>query len=157
MLRKVSLALVDNRRLHIDKDGGEDVMNKSKGYFYYLLWIIGALVLLYYGNMFLTMMGNKTGELYKLEYSLLGQILYGFGIGCYLSLLNGLPNRRKFFRPLFFFVFVPSFILMIYSILNIFFTMPYYSLYYGVIRHDGYFFFTMLCGLTFMKSLFGSK
>ncbi|MNO60898.1 hypothetical protein D3C76_515290 [compost metagenome] len=132
-------------------------MNKSKGYMYYFLWIIGALLLLYYGNMFLTMMEQKKDELFRVEYSLLGNILYAFVIGTYLSLLNGLPNRRKFFRPLFFFVFLPSFILMICPIAALFFKLPYYDIYQAAVRHEGYFFFSMLCGLTFMKSLFGSK
>ncbi|MNW40370.1 hypothetical protein D3C74_174830 [compost metagenome] len=132
-------------------------MNKSKGYVYYLLWILGALILLYYGNMFLTMMLQKKDELFKVEYSLLGNILYAFVIGIYLSLLNGLPNRRKFFRPLFFFVFLPSFILMIYPVIALYSELPYYLIYLKLTHHEGFFFFSMLCGLTFMKSLFGSK
>ncbi|MNO40803.1 hypothetical protein D3C76_309610 [compost metagenome] len=133
-------------------------MNKSKGYLYYLLWMIGALLLLYYGNKFLTFMDSKVNEFYKMEYSLIGNIAYAFVIGIYLSLLNGLPGRRKFFRPLFFFVFIPSFILMIYPILGIYFEVPNFSQYLDlVILHEGYFFFTMLCGLSFMKSLFGSR
>lgn len=132
-------------------------MNKSKGFVYYLLWAAGALLLLYYGNVFVTMMENKSGELYKIEYSLIGNILYAFGIGCYLSLLHGLPNRRKFIRPLFFMVCLPCFILMIYPLLELLFSMPYYEMYRNLVRQEGYFFFTMLCGFTFMGSLFGSK
>jgi len=129
-------------------------MNKSKGYFYYLLWTIGMLIFVYYGNRFVTMMESKKGEF---DYSLLGNIIYALLFGVYLSLLNGLPNRRKFYRPLFFFVFLPSLILMIYPVLNSFFEMPYYDLYLNVARHEGHFFFGMLSGLTLMKSLFGSR
>ncbi|AZS15951.1 hypothetical protein [Paenibacillus lutimineralis] len=132
-------------------------MNKSKGYFYYLLWTIGMLIVVYYGNQFVGMMESKKGEFLRIDYSLLGNIIYALVFGIYLSLLNGLPSRRKFYRPLFFFVFLPSLILMIYPVLNIFFKMPYYALYLDVARQEGHFFFGILCGLTLMKSLFGSR
>jgi hypothetical protein len=132
-------------------------MKKSKGYFYYLLWIIGALLVVYYGNQYVGIMVQKKGEFLKIDYSLLGNIIYSLVFGIYLSLLNGLPHRRKFHRPLFFFVFLPSLILMIYPVLNNFVKMPYYDLYTDVARHEGHFFFGMLCGLTLMKSLFGNR
>lgn len=136
---------------------GEGCMNKTKGYFYYLLWTIGALVLVYYGNRFVSMMEHKTQEFYEISYGLLGNILYGLVLGAYVSLLGGLPNRRAFIRPLFFFVFIPSLILMLYPVLSLYLNMPYYSLYMDVTSQKGYFYFSLLCGLSLMKSLFDSK
>lgn len=132
-------------------------MNKSKGYLYYLIWIIGALLLVYYGNRFVSMMEQNSDSVLKVSYSLIGNILYGLALGAYLSMLGGLPNRRSFQRPLFFFVFLPTLLLVIYPILSIYFKMPYGSLYIQLTAQEGYFFITGLCGLTMMKSLFGSK
>lgn len=132
-------------------------MNKSKGYFYYLLWILGALVLVYYGNRFVGMMEQNPEKVLKISYSLIGNIVYGLVLGAYVSLLGGLPNKRKFHRPLFFFVVIPSLILMLYPVLNLYLKMPYYSLYKDVAAQEGYFYFSMLCGLALMKSLFGSR
>ncbi|MEF2966023.1 hypothetical protein V3851_09285 [Paenibacillus sp. M1] len=132
-------------------------MNKSKGYFYYLLWILGALVLVYYGNRFVGAMEQNPEKVLKISYGMLGNLLYGLVLGAYVSLLGGLPNRRKFQRPLFFFVFLPSLILMLYPVLNLYLNMPYYSLYKNIAAQEGHFFFTLLCGLSLMKSLFGSR
>lgn len=132
-------------------------MNKSKGYFYFLLWMIGALLLAYYGNRFVSTMEHKTQEVFETSYSMLGNMLYGLVLGAYVSLLGGLPNRRAFFRPLFFFVFLPSLILMLYPVLSLYLNMPYYSLYMDVTAHEGYFYFSLLCGWSLMNSLFGSK
>ncbi|WP_410769106.1 hypothetical protein [Fontibacillus sp. BL9] len=132
-------------------------MNKSKGYFYYLLWILGALVLVYYGNRFVAMMEQNPERLLKIGYGMLGNILYGLVLGAYASLLGGLPNRKKFYRPLFFFVFIPSLILMLYPVLSLYLNLPYYSLYKDVAANEGHFYFSLLCGLSLMKSLFGSR
>lgn len=132
-------------------------MNKSKGYLYYLIWMIGALLLVYYGNRLVSMMEQNPDSVLRVSYSLIGNILYGLALGAYLSMLGGLPNRRTFQRPLFFFGFLPTLLLVIYPILSIYFKMPYGSLYYQLTAQDGYFYITALCGLTMMKSLFGSK
>lgn len=132
-------------------------MNKSKGYMYYLLWMIGALLLVYYGNRFVSMMEHSSDNVLKISYALLGNILYGLVLGAYLSMLGGLPNRRKFQRPLFFFVFLPSLVLILYPIFNLYINMPYGALYAAETAQEGYFYLTALCGLTFMKSLFDSK
>lgn len=132
-------------------------MNKSKGSIYYLIWIIGALILVYYGNQFLIMMERKGSHLFEISYSLIGNILYGFVLGMYLSLLNGLPSKRKFQRPLFIFVFLPSLVLTLYVVASFYLKLPYYTLYLELTSQHGFFYFTMLSGLTFMKSLFGSK
>lgn len=132
-------------------------MNKSKGYIYYLLWFLGALVLVYYGNRFVGMMEHSPEKVLKISYGLLGNMLYGLALGAYVSLLGGLPNRRKFYRPLFFFVCIPSLILMLYPVLNLYLNMPYYSLYQEVAAQEGQFYLAMLCGLSLMKSLFGSR
>jgi hypothetical protein len=129
----------------------------KKGYFYYFVWIAGMLLLAYYGNQFMDMMANKRGGLGKLDYKLLGQIGYALVFGIYLSLLNGIPNRRKFHRPFFFFIFLPSFILLIYPVINTYVKLPYGSLFADVTKWNGYFYFGLLSGLSFMKSLFGSR
>lgn len=130
----------------------------KKGYFYYFLWIVGALLLVYYGNQFMDMMARKNDSLGKVDYTLIGHIVYAFVFGVYLSLLNGVPNRRKFHRPLFFFVFLPCFLLLIYPVISQYVTLPYYSLYNEhMAKWSGYFFFGLLTGLSFMKSLFITK
>lgn len=127
----------------------------KKGYFYYFLWIVGALLLVCYGNRFLDILAQNKDSLGKVDYTLIGKIVYAFVFGIYLSLLNGIPNRRKFHRPLFFFVFLPSILLLIYPIISLYVTLPYYTLYNEhVAKWSGYFFFGLLSGLAFMKSLF---
>lgn len=132
-------------------------MNNSKGYFYYFVWMVGALVLVYYGHQFIEMMDSKKQTLYKIDYSLIGDIVYAFVFGLYLSLLNGFPHRRKFHRPLFVFVFVPSFLLLIYPIFSIFIKQIYIVSYYELVGGPQLFFFGLLSGLALIKSLFSSR
>lgn len=132
-------------------------MNKSKGYLYYLIWMVGALLLVYYGNRFVSIMEQSSDSVLKVSYGLLGNVVYGLALGAYLSMLGGLPNRRAFQRPLFFFVFLPTLLLVIYPILSIYFNMPYGSLYIQLTMQEGYFYITALCGLSMMRSLFASK
>jgi|GEM_PF-6311036 len=132
-------------------------MNKSKGYFYYALWTLGALVLLYYGNRFVGMMEQQPDKLLKISYKQLGNMLYGLVLGAYVSLLGGLPNRRAFTRPLFFFVFLPALLLLLYPVADLYLNMPYSSLYKSIAAHEGSFYIAMLCGLSLMKSLFDSR
>ncbi|MNO27068.1 hypothetical protein D3C76_169350 [compost metagenome] len=132
-------------------------MKSSRGYFYYFVWMIGALVLMYYGNQFTDMMNHKTQTLYKIEYGLIGKIVYGLAFGLYLSFLNGFPNRRKFHRPLFAFVFVPSFLLLIYPIITIYVKQIYIVGYFEIVRDPQFFFFGMLSALSLMKSTFTTR
>lgn len=132
-------------------------MKNSKGYIYYFFWIVGVLLLIYYGHEFKSMMEHKSGTFYKVDYSLLGQIIYALVFGFYLSLLNGLPHRRKFHRPLFLFVFVPSFLFLIYPVIVIYVDMIRVTRYFELVGHPEMFFFGLLSGLTLMKSLFGNR
>lgn len=132
-------------------------MKNSKGYFYYFVWMLGALVLMYYGKQFTDMMNHKTQTFYQMEYSLIGKIVYGLAFGVYLSFLNGFPNRRKFHRPLFAFVFVPSFLLLIYPIITIYVKRIYIVGYFEIVHDPQLFFFGMLSALSLMKSTFTTR
>ncbi len=132
-------------------------MKSSKGYFYYFIWMLGALVLMYYGHQFIDMMNNKTQTLGKIDYGLIGKIVYGLAFGLYLSFLNGFPNRRKFHRPLFAFVFVPSFLLLIYPIITIYVKQIYIVGYFQIVRDPQLFFFGMLSALSLIKSTFATR
>lgn len=131
--------------------------NSNKGYFYYLLWTAGALVLIYYGHKFTVMMDQKTGTFYDLKYSLIGDIVYAFAFGLYMSLLNGLPSRRVFNRPLFFSVFLPSLLLLIYPLFTVYVKQIHIWRYHELIGGPQLFFFGLVSGLALMKSLFSSK
>lgn len=132
-------------------------MKSSKGYFYYFVWMLGALLLLYYGGKFLGMMEQKTQTFYRIDYTLIGEIVYAFVFGLYLSCLNGVPNRRKFHRPLLAFVFIPSFLLVIYPIITIYVKQIYIVGYYQLIQEPQLFFFGMLSGLSLIKSMFTTR
>ncbi|MEC2344774.1 hypothetical protein P9H28_11845 [Paenibacillus barengoltzii] len=132
-------------------------MNSSKGYFYYFIWMLGALVLMYYGHQFTDMMNHKTQTLGKIDYGLIGKIAYGLAFGLYLSFLNGFPNRRKFHRPLFAFVFVPSFLLLIYPIITMYVKQIYIVDYFEIVRDPQMFFFGMLTALSLIKSTFTTR
>lgn len=132
-------------------------MKSSKGYFYYFIWMLGALVLMYYGHQFTDMMNHKSQTLGKIDYGLIGKIVYGLAFGLYLSFLNGFPNRRKFHRPLFTFVFVPSFLLLIYPIITIYVKQIYIVGYFEIVRDPQLFFFGMLSALSLIKSTFTTR
>ncbi|MCM3698987.1 hypothetical protein [Paenibacillus macerans] len=132
-------------------------MNNSKGYFYYLVWIVGAIVLVYYGQQFTHMMDQKTGTLYKMDYSLLGDIVYSFVFGLYLSFLSGWPRRKSLHRPLFFFVFLPSLILLLYPLITIYINQIRITGYQQWVGQVQLFFIGLLSGYSLMKSLFSSK
>lgn len=132
-------------------------MKSSKGYFYYFVWMLGALLLLYYGSKFTGMMESKTKTFYQMEYTLIGEIVYALVFGLYLSCLNGLPNRRKFNRPLLTFVFIPSFLLVIYPIITIYVKQIYIVGYYQLIQEPQFFFLGMLSGYSLVKSVFTTR
>lgn len=132
-------------------------MNNSKGISYYILWLIGACLLVYYSSSFFAMMGNKGTILYKMDNMLLANILYAFAFGIYLSLLNGLPGRRKMNKPLFFGVFLPCLLILIYPMAVTYLKQIYVEEYFKIVREREFFFFGLMSGLTLIKSLFASR
>ena len=131
------------------------IVKSSRGYGYYIFWLIGAILFIYYGNQFLDHVQRNGGALHKINYMLLAKIAYGLVLGAYLALFDGWPNRRKFHKPLFLIVFIPSMLLVLYPIINIYVEMPYQALYQQAAKWDGQFWFGLLAGTALMKSLFG--
>ncbi|GIP56395.1 hypothetical protein QNH46_11605 [Paenibacillus woosongensis] len=132
-------------------------MNNSKGIFYYIAWMIGACLLVYYSGSFFAMMDQQRTILYKTDNMLLANMIYAFAFGLYLSLLNGWPARRKMIKPLFFGVFLPCFLILIYPIASSYIKIIAMAEYYHLVREREFFFFGLMSGLTLMKSFFTTR
>lgn len=132
-------------------------MKNSKGYGFYILWLIGALLLLYYGNRYIDEWVRKVAVMHQPQYRLAASILYSFILGMYLSVLDGFPTRKKFHKPLFMGLFLPSFILLIYAILPYYFKVPEFKVYSGLISGPGLFYLGVLSGVAFIRGLFQSR
>ncbi|MNJ49747.1 hypothetical protein D3C77_449950 [compost metagenome] len=132
-------------------------MNNSKGIFHYILWTVGVCLLVYYSKHFFVMMDHKSTILYKMDNMLIANIVYAFVFGLYLSLLNGLPARRKMNKPLFFCVFLPCFLILIYPIAATYIKQIYTAEYFSLIKEREFFFFGLMSGLTLIKSLFTTR
>lgn len=130
-------------------------VKSSRGYGYYIFWIIGAILLIYYGNQFLDSVQRNGGALHKINYMILAKIAYGLVLGGYLALFDGWPKRRKFHKPMFLIVFIPSILVILYPIINIYVELPYHTLYEQATKWDGQFWFGLLAGSSLIKSLFG--
>ncbi|MNJ42366.1 hypothetical protein D3C77_373340 [compost metagenome] len=119
--------------------------------------MLGAFLLIYYGNQFLDHVQRTGGTLHKINYILLAKVAYGLVLGGYLAIFDGWPSRRKFHKPIFLVVFLPSLLLLLYPIINIYIEMPYASWYQQTAKWNGQFWFGVLAGLSLLKGLFGNK
>ncbi|WP_055108326.1 hypothetical protein [Paenibacillus ihumii] len=132
-------------------------MNNSKGIFYYIVWMIGAFLLVYYSSSFFAMMEHQRTILYKTDNMLLANMLYSFVFGLYLSLLNGWPSRRKMNKPLFFCVFLPCFLVWIYPIASTYIKIIAIAEYFHLVQKREFFFFGLMSGLTLIRSFFAAR
>jgi len=132
-------------------------MNNSKGIFYYIAWLVGVCLLVYYSGSFFAMMEQQRTILYKADNMLLANMIYAFVFGLYLSLLNGWPARRKMNKPLFFGVFLPCFLIWVYPIASSYIKIIAIAEYFHLVREREFFFFGLMSGLTLMKSFFTTR
>ncbi|MBP2000937.1 CHASE3 domain sensor protein [Paenibacillus shirakamiensis] len=131
-------------------------MRKSQGYAYYLLWMIGAILLVYYGNQYLNEVANHTGR--NQQTKVLGTLaLYSLFCGIYVSLIYGFPGRSKFNKPIFISIFIPSFVLLVYSLVSAYMKLPAIPHYAEITGRHGQFFFGVICGIALVKSLFDTR
>ncbi|RUT29892.1 hypothetical protein EJP77_13850 [Paenibacillus zeisoli] len=127
---------------------------KRKGYMYYIIWIIGALLLLYYGNHYLGEVAHQSEVDFNIKRVVWVSAAFALILGIYLSALFGLPGRSNFNKPMFIAVFLPSFILLIYVLLSSYTKMPEIPYYADIIGRNGHFFLGVISGLSLIKSLF---
>lgn len=132
-------------------------MNKSKGIFYYLIWMIGLCLLVYYRSRFFAMVEHQWAIHFETLNLLIANMIYGFVFGLYLSLLNGWPARRKMNKPLFFVVFLPCFLILTYPIASSYIKIIAIAEYYHLIQERELFFFGLMSGYTLMKSFFTTR
>lgn len=136
---------------------GESDMNNSKGVFYYIVWMIGVCLIVYYSGRFFAMMESQRAFLHNTGNLLIANIIYGLVFGVYLSLLNGWPVRRKMNKPLFFSVFLPCFLILIYPIASSYIKIIAIAEYFHLVQDREFFFFGLMSGLTLMKSFFTTR
>lgn len=129
-------------------------MMKRKGYMYYIIWTIGAILLLYYGNQYLDETAKKAIMDFSMKRSLWVGALFALIMGVYLSALFGLPGKSYFNKPMFLAVFLPSFVLLIYILAAYYFKLTLFPRYLDVIDRNGHFYLGVISGVSLIKSLF---
>ncbi|USB31926.1 hypothetical protein [Paenibacillus sp. YPG26] len=130
---------------------------KRKGYLYYVIWMIGALLLLYYGNQYLNDVVRQGEVDFNMKRGVWVSVAYAFVLGIYLSALLGLPGRTHFNKPMFIAVFLPSFILLVYVLLSSYTKLPAIPYYNEITSRNGHFFLGVISGLSLIKSLFDTR
>ncbi|WP_223067409.1 hypothetical protein [Paenibacillus caui] len=129
-------------------------MRSNKGYFYSLVWIVIAILLLYYGNSWLARMEHKTKVTFDRNFAIIARTVYALALGACISFLIGIPGRFKPHKPLLLVVFAPSFILFMYGVAALYIKMPEIPWYADITRYEGRFFFGLVSGLTLVQGLF---
>lgn len=132
-------------------------MRSNKSTFYYLIWVVAAVLILYYGNDWLATMQHKTNVTGDRNFAIIGETVYALALGAYASFLFGIPNRFKPHKALLLALFAPCFILFIYAVAAQYVELPDIVWYSDVTRHEGRFFFGVISGLSLMQGLFESK
>ncbi|AWB44455.1 hypothetical protein DCC85_09600 [Paenibacillus sp. CAA11] len=128
-------------------------MRLNKGYFYFLLWIAGAILLLYYGNDWMDSV-NANSSKNKTDYIRMAGILYPVVLGAYVSLLIGIPNKWRPHKPLLLAVFLPAFLLFVYPTVGQYIKLPELPLYTDVFKYQGRFLFGVVSGMSLLQGLF---
>jgi len=130
---------------------------KSKYKAFYLLgWTIGAFLLVYFSNLLLDYTDHKTNQTYDLTYNVWASVTIPFVMGMYLGLINGIPRRFKVNISMMI-IFVPTFLVMIYLILPIYFEMHVFDFYLDLTKHNGYNYIGIISGMTLIMGLFEFK
>ncbi|ANS74136.1 hypothetical protein AWM70_05715 [Paenibacillus yonginensis] len=132
-------------------------MRSNKGYFYFLVWIVVAVLLLYYGNSWLTQMKHRTNVTGDSNFAVIGETAYALVLGACLSLLVGLPGRFKPHKPLLLALFAPCFVLFIYAVAGQYIKLPEIPWYEEVTRYEGRFLFGVVSGFSLIHGLFESR
>lgn len=132
-------------------------MRSTKGYFYFILWIAGAVLLLYYGNSWMDSIAAKARASNKQDELLLAGALYPVVLGAYASLLFGIPGRFKAHKPILLGLFLPCFLLFIYPVVGHYVKLPELPFYADVMKYQGRFLFGIISGMSLMHGLFESK
>lgn len=128
-------------------------MSSLRRSLYYAGWVIVAFILLYFGDILIDYYKDNTSRTYDLSGTVWIGTIVPFIYGIHLGFLDGLPKKIKINVPLFLFVFLPSFILLVYPVttlyvdivserLSTFATIHYSNVVYGIVS-----------GMTLIKSI----
>lgn len=121
-------------------------------FLYYLVWIIVGALLLHYGNSLISHYAEEAQKTYQLESTVWIMAIVPFIYGMYLALLEGIPKAFVVNLRLLFIVFLPSFLLLIYPILVMYFNISNIRIYKFTTLHDGVV-FGLVSGMALVKSL----
>ncbi|MEK3963806.1 hypothetical protein BSK49_27075 [Paenibacillus odorifer] len=119
---------------------------------YYLVWIIVGALLLHYGNSLISHYTEEAQKNYQLENTVWITAIVPFVYGIYLALLEGLPKAFVVNWLLLFIVFLPSFLLLMYPTLVMYFNISNMEIFKFATIHDGIV-FGLVSGMALVKSL----
>ncbi|TCZ74716.1 hypothetical protein E0485_19310 [Paenibacillus albiflavus] len=129
-------------------------MKKNSFRLYYLVWLIGAIILIVLGNQLLDYFNESAKRTFDYSWNVWGPVFIYFIFGVYLGFLNGLPKKISFNKSLFVFVFIPSLFMSLYFILMFYYKLPFAGAYMFHIRQNVQFIFNIIAGMSFIVSVF---
>ena len=130
------------------------MLRNRRGYFHFIIWIVAAGALLYYGNNWLSNMEHKTNVTHDKNFAIMGRVLYALVLGAMLSFLLGIPGRFKPYKPILLALFVPCFLVFIYGVAVQYIKLPEIPWYGQITRQEGRFFFGLVSGFSLVQGLF---
>lgn len=126
-------------------------MQNIRPYLYYLGWILIAFVLFHYGNQLMRYVESNSSSYMNVVWV---WTIIPFVYGLHLGLLGGLPQQLKLNVPMFLFVFLPSFLILIYPVLAITFEIPFIRLLSYVSDRYLILLVGIISGFSLIRSLF---
>ncbi len=126
-------------------------------YHYNALWLIGAILLIYYSSFILDFANEWKIKNFNVRgYNLWLPILTSFISGVYLAFIHGVPKQIRINRSRII-VFFISILLLTYFVLSFYFELPEPDVYIRIIKYNGPFFLELICGYSVITGLLRFK
>lgn len=123
---------------------------------YHVLWLVGALFVVYFGNEAYEHAEQVTRATYHVQYSMRIVSMIAVLSGIYLGLIRGIPARIRFSWS-HLLVFAVSLILVLYYTLSFDLKLRFTPLLLDFYRYNGLFMVGIICGLSLCIGLIGVK
>jgi hypothetical protein len=131
-------------------------LNLFLKYLYSLVWLIGAILLIYYSNILMQYAHDMTAKTFNLRYGLWIPIIISFVFGVYMAFIHGIPKRLSLNTGTLI-IFVISIVGLSCFIIPYYFKVPYFNIYFRLFgSYYGSFILGVTSGYSMITSVFSS-
>lgn len=123
---------------------------------YRLLWLVGALILIYFGNEIFEHADQVLHRTFNIKYPIQATCLISVISGIYLGLIRGIPAKFRV-NAGHLLVFVITLLFVLYYALGVDLGLRFPRLLLDLYRFHGLFLIGIICGLSLCMGLVGVK